>query len=169
MPRMKSLIAAALLLAATSALAADSPVTTVILVRHAERVEADGDVDLVDAGRARAQELARILADVKIDRVFVTQWKRTTQTAQPVLDAKKLTPTRLETGETYAKTLAAAIAEHPGETVLVVGHNTSTVEAMNALGIKYDAKIDHKDYDNLFVVTLADGKAKLLRLHYGVR
>lgn len=165
MPRMKSLIAAALLLAATSALA-DSPMTTVILVRHAERVDADGDVDLVDAGRARAAELASMLADVKVDRVFVTQYKRTVQTAQPVLDAKKLTPTPIPTGDAYAKTLAAAIAEHPGETVLVVGHNTTTVDAMNALGAKYDATIEHKDYDNLFIVTIAGGNAKLLRLHF---
>ncbi|HUP60800.1 MAG TPA: phosphoglycerate mutase family protein [Thermoanaerobaculia bacterium] len=164
---MKSVLVALLL---ASAALAETPVTTVILVRHAERVEADGDVDLVDAGRARAQELARVLADVKIDRVYVTQYKRTTQTAQPLIDATKLEPLRVETGEAYARTVAANIAEkHRGETVLVVGHNTTTVDMLHALGIKYDRKIEHAEYDNLFVVTIADGKAKLLALKYGVR
>src|ERR1044071_5897231 len=58
------------------------PVTTVILVRHAEKkIEPNNnDPDISPAGEARAQEIARLFSDAGITGIYVTQYKRTQQT-----------------------------------------------------------------------------------------
>src|SRR5438093_7590296 len=57
----------------------------VVIVRHAEKAASDGgDPDLSPAGRARAEELARILKDSGITAIFTSEFKRTQQTAAPI-------------------------------------------------------------------------------------
>src|SRR5438132_12240842 len=62
------------------------PVTTVILVRHAEKVidPNNNDPDLSLAGQARAQELARMFGDAGVNAIYATQYKRTQQTVKPL-------------------------------------------------------------------------------------
>src|SRR5437773_8048647 len=64
------------------------PVTTVIVVRHAEKnIEpANPDPDLSPAGQARAQELARMFGDAGVNAIYATQFKRTQQTVKPLGD-----------------------------------------------------------------------------------
>src|SRR5215470_3668124 len=64
------------------------PITTVILVRHAEKkIEPDNpDPDLTPAGVERAQEIAREFAGAGINAIFATQYKRTQQTVKPLSD-----------------------------------------------------------------------------------
>ena len=63
-----------------------SQTTTVILVRHAEQDYASDDRDpiLSAAGEARAEELVRVLREVKIDAIYSTPLHRTRETAKPV-------------------------------------------------------------------------------------
>ena len=56
---------------------------TVVLVRHAERVAAGQDPSLSEAGRARAELLALMLADASISAVYVTDTARSRQTGEP--------------------------------------------------------------------------------------
>ena len=53
----------------------------VVIVRHAEKANGGNDPDLSSAGRARANELARILKDSGITAIFSTEFKRTQETA----------------------------------------------------------------------------------------
>src|SRR2546428_6664179 len=64
------------------------PVTTVILIRHAEKVidPNNPDVDLSPAGQERAQELVRMFADSGINAIYATQYKRTQETVKPLAD-----------------------------------------------------------------------------------
>jgi broad specificity phosphatase PhoE len=64
------------------------PVTTVIVIRHAEKkIEPDNpDPDLSPAGQARAQELVRMFSDAGINAIYATQYKRTQQTVKPLAD-----------------------------------------------------------------------------------
>src|SRR2546430_16945841 len=64
------------------------PVTTIILVRHAEKIidPNNPDVDLSAAGQARAQEVARMFGDAGINAIYATQYKRTQQTVKPLAD-----------------------------------------------------------------------------------
>src|SRR5216683_3149804 len=64
------------------------PVTTVILIRHAEKVidPNNPDVDLSPAGQERAQELVRMFGDAGINAIYATQYKRTQQSVKPLAD-----------------------------------------------------------------------------------
>src|SRR3989454_12655624 len=64
------------------------PVTTVILIRHAEKVidPNNNDPDLSPAGQTRAQELVRMFGDAGINAIYATQYKRTQQTVKPLAD-----------------------------------------------------------------------------------
>src|SRR5438067_11607217 len=64
------------------------PVTTVILIRHAEKVidPNNADPDLSPAGQARAQELVRMFGDAGINAIYATQYKRTQQTVKLLAD-----------------------------------------------------------------------------------
>src|SRR5262245_7231642 len=72
---------------------AAAPAQTVILVRHAERAGGMGpEVGISEAGRCRAETLARMLADAGVRRIYVTDVMRTQQTAQPLAGKLKLQP-----------------------------------------------------------------------------
>ena len=60
----------------------------VFIVRHAEKASTGGnDPDLSVEGQKRADALAQILKDSKITSVFVTEFKRTQETAAPTARA----------------------------------------------------------------------------------
>jgi len=64
--------------------------------------------------------------------------------------------------------VAKILADHAGETVLVVGHSNTTPDVLRQLGIANPPSIADSQYDDLFVVTLATGApARLVRLRYG--
>src|SRR5206468_9114794 len=66
----------------------------VFIVRHAEKASSGGkDPDLSVEGQRRADALARILKDSEITSVFVTEFKRTQETAAPTAKAAGVTAT----------------------------------------------------------------------------
>lgn len=178
MKRIALLFAAAVLLA-TSLAAAPNPVTTVILVRHAEKASQEDNSPLTPAGTERANELARVLTGVKVDAIYTTQYRRVQDTAAPTATAMGVTPVVRQTGPTYAAELAKRIlTENRGQTVLVVGHTTTTIGLLRALGASEaallkalatgDTTMPESQYDNLFVLTDADGAApNVVALRYG--
>jgi phosphohistidine phosphatase SixA len=151
---------------ATSALAQ----STVIFVRHAERADSTpgksptmaSDPDLSDAGRARAAALAEVLKDAGITAIYVTEYKRTQQTAAPLAAAIRVTPIVIKADD--ATGLAAAIKATKGN-ALVIGHSNTVPAAIKALGVPTDVKIGDDDYDSLFVASTGSA-ATLVRLHY---
>lgn len=158
-----------LFLLAASAFANGGPeVTTVILVRHGEKAGPSGDVQLSEEGVARANELARVLAGVKLDAIYTTPYHRTRNTAAPVAEKAGMKAVEVTAGETYAAEMAKIIREkHDGDTVLVVGHSNTTRDVIKALGGDIP-EITDPTYDDLFVVTLVSGKfARVLPLRYG--
>jgi len=146
-------------------------VTTVILVRHAEKVSDEGDPPLSEAGAARANELARVLSDARVSAIYTTQYKRTQNTAAPLATALGVTPKVMRVGKTttYAADVVREILQHhAGKTVLVVGHSNTTVDVLRELGVKELPSIPETQYDDLFVVTLANNAIpKLVALRYG--
>ena len=142
----------------------------VFVVRHAERADtvAGGsammatDPDLSDAGRARAQSLASALKDAAITAIFVTEFKRTQQTAEPLAKALGIKPTIVT-----AKDSAALVEKVKAATsnVLVVGHSNTVPEVIAGLGGQTTVKLSDADFDNLFVVVRGE-KPRLVRIHY---
>lgn len=171
---MRKMLAFLLTLFATAQAGASTqnPVTTVILVRHAEKTaatEMQSDVPLSDAGAARAHELARVLADTHIDAIYTTQFVRTRQTAAPLAKQHEIKAVAVEAGDSYAEDMAKMIrTKHAGETVVIVGHSNTTPAVIRALGVSSAPAISDSQYDDLFIVTLAPGATpRLLTLRYG--
>ena len=160
---MKRTIAVlALLLLPSVALA--QPVAFV--VRHAERADAGmaatTDPDLSDAGRARAQSLAGMLKDARIAHIYVSEFKRTRQTADPLAALLKLEPAVVVQKDIAQ--LPARVKEAGGN-VLIVGHSNTLPAILNALGVTEQITIGDMEFDNLFVVTRG-ATPTLLRLRY---
>ena len=142
----------------------------VFVVRHAERADAVAggspmmatDPELSDAGRARAQSLASALKDAGITAIFVTEFKRTQQTAEPLAKALGIQPTVVT-----AKDLAGLVEKVKASTgnVLVVGHSNTVSDVITRLGVETPVKLSDTDFDNLFVVVGAV-KPTLVRIHY---
>src|SRR5947209_14500127 len=66
----------------------------IFIVRHAEKASTGGkDPDLSVQGQKRADALAHILKDSQITSVFVTEFKRTQETAAPAARAAHVSPT----------------------------------------------------------------------------
>lgn len=166
---MRRVLPLLLALITVAAFAAPPKVTTIIIVRHAEKAGPTGDVPLSDAGHARAEELVRVLGSAGVTAVYDTQFARTQQTAAPLAAALHLTPMHVETTPAYAKTVIRNIdKEHAGATVVVVSHSNTIPDILKALGIAQPPSIGDTQYDDLFVVTRAKGAPpKLTALRYG--
>jgi broad specificity phosphatase PhoE len=136
--------------------------STIFIVRHAEKADSSKDSELSEAGRARAEALAKMLKDKNITAIYATEFKRTQQTAAPLAKALGVTVTTLP-----AKDKGALVAKLRASTgnALVVGHGNTIPDLIKALGISEPINIGENDYDNLFEIVLEE-KPKLIRLHY---
>jgi 2,3-bisphosphoglycerate-dependent phosphoglycerate mutase len=135
----------------------------IFLVRHAEKAAGGGnDPDLSEAGRARAESLATTLKDCMVSAIFVTEFKRTQQTAAPLARLLHLDPAIVP-----AKDSAALLARLRGlgGNALVVGHGNTIPDLLKSLGVTTPTSMEENDYDNLFVMVLGE-KPHLIRLHY---
>jgi broad specificity phosphatase PhoE len=145
------------------------PVTTVIVIRHAEKkIEPNNnDPDLSPAGQARAQELVRMFGDAGINAIYATQYKRTQQTVKPLADKLGLVVNQVNSKNT-ADLVARIRAENSGQTVFISAHNNTTPEIVAALGGPTFPVIPETEFDNLYIVTVyRTGKAKVVKLKYG--
>ena len=136
--------------------------STIFIVRHAEKADATKDPDLSEAGRVRAEALAKMLQDANITAIYATEFKRTQQTAAPLAKALGITVTTLPAENSAA--LIAKLRSSNGN-ALVVGHGNTIADLIKALGISEPINIAENDYDNLFGVVLVE-KPQLIRLHY---
>lgn len=165
--------AVCLLLTSAAALARQAP-TTVLLVRHAEKVMADDtDPALSPAGERRARALVRVAAEAGVSAIYSTPYRRTQATVRPLAEQLGLPVRILEIGpggaEAYAAEQAQRIREeHGGQVVLVVSHSNTVPLIIEALGGPAGPALDESDYDNLFIVRVpATGPVRLIRARYG--
>lgn len=149
-------------------------VTTVIVVRHAEKAADDArDPSLSPAGRERALALAGVLQHSPVAAVYATQFRRTAQTGEPVAARAGIAVTQRPldpaTMPTYFADLAREIqSAHVGQTVLVVGHSNTVPALVQALTGQQVEPLTDADYDRLYVVLLPQsGPPRLLQARYG--
>jgi len=145
------------------------PVTTVIIVRHAEKsIEPNNpDPDLSPAGQARAQEIARMFGDAGVQAIYATQYKRTQQTVTPLASRLGLPIVSVDAKQSSELT-RRILSNNRGQTVFVAGHNNTAPEIVNLLSGENYPQIPESEYDNMFIVTIYRfGKAKVLKVKYG--
>lgn len=146
------------------------PVTTVILVRHAEKVLDDPnnkDPDLTREGNERAQEIAREFGESGINAIYATQLKRTQQTVKPLSDRTGVPITVVEASKPE-EIVSRIQTTNRGQTIFVAGHNNTVPAIVSSLSGDTYPTIPESEYDNLYVVTIYRfGKAKVLKIKYG--
>ncbi|GAA4274678.1 phosphoglycerate mutase family protein [Aquimarina gracilis] len=132
--------------------------TTYFFIRHAEKDITDPkkrDPELTEEGKLRAQKWSKILADIKIDLVFSTDYSRTQNTAKPIAESQNLEilsydPRDLNNKEFQKKTY--------GKTSVIVGHSNTTPFFVNKIVKKEKyTVIDEEEYGKLFIVTIKNG------------
>jgi broad specificity phosphatase PhoE len=169
--RLKFILPLVVVLTAAAPSPSVAPATVVLLVRHAERAPGSGDVPISEAGQARARALAEVGKVAGVQVIITTQFQRTKQTAAPLAEALGLTPVAVTTQADVAKHIAdvaAAVKQHAGKTVLVVGHSNTIPAIVGALGGPKLADLCETEYDNLFTLVLdAEGGVRTVRGKFG--
>lgn len=142
--------------------------TTVLVVRHAEKQWEDGDPPLSEVGWRRAEALLDVVKDAGVSALYGTQYVRTTQTLAPI--AKRLGLEIYSHDAADSEGLARRIlSNHVGEVILVSGHSNTVAEIVAHLGAPQPPPIDDSEYDNLYVVSIptGGGEASFVTLNFG--
>jgi broad specificity phosphatase PhoE len=142
---------------------------TIILVRHAERISGmSADALLSPAGEERARQLSDVLKDAKIQRIYVTEVRRTQQTAQPIALRLHLKPIVVLKKDIDGLASQLRMAGE-NETVLVVGHADTVPLIIEGLGAGTIPAFRDAEYDRMTVVFVdSKGKAQVVTVRYGI-
>lgn len=138
---------------------------TFVIVRHAEKATDDPrDPSLTPVGQARAERLARMLADAELTAVYSTGYRRTQSTAQPTARQHGLPVTTYDAAQPPEVLAARLRAAHPGGTVLVVGHSNTApglAAALCACDVEPMTESAYGRYYRLAAPASADAPARL--------
>lgn len=143
--------------------------TRIFIVRHGEK-EKGVDPVLTPAGNTRAGDLMRRLKDEGIQKIYVSQYKRTQNTGDSLRLQLKI-DTIQYAADTVCDKLVNAIMEHGdfGKTILIIAHSNTIPQIIRKFGVTdYPyGDIPDNEFDNLFLITYKKEKAKLRVMKYG--
>ena len=149
-------------------MASASLVTTVILIRHGERnapMPTNPDPHLNAAGKARAKSLIHVFGQAGIKAIYRSYFARSKETAQPLANHLGLSAIEMDEALQIKNDI---LANHTGQTVLVIGHSDTVPDIINRLGGANLPIINDREFDNLFVVKVfGPSRASMTRLKYG--
>jgi broad specificity phosphatase PhoE len=133
----------------------------VVAIRHADVDPASGtDPPLNPAGQARAEALQRVLGDAGITAIFVSSWRRTQLTAQPLATDLGLVPI---VQDDVADAISAVRALPSTSVVLLVGHTNTIPDLITGLSGPAITPIAAGEFDRLLVLA----RGRLAPLRYG--
>jgi broad specificity phosphatase PhoE len=136
-------------------------VITAMVIRHAERA----NDALTEEGEKRAETLARLLRNQRVDAIFSTNLTRTIETVNNTAERHGLTIQFYNSPQEVAGLIKS---EYKGKIVLVVGHSPTVPQIIEALGVSSAPPVNN-EFNNLFIVTIRhDGIASLVHLKYDV-
>jgi phosphohistidine phosphatase SixA len=144
---------------------AQQSVRTIYLVRHAEKTSSAADATLSPAGMKRAECLANTLKDAGIKQIYVTEAKRTQQTADPVAKQLKITPKVMKADD--PGNLVRDLFYAGSGNTLVVGHSNTLPIVIARMKAGTITPIGDNEYDRLFLITTMEGSSTpVITLHY---
>ncbi len=142
-----------------------SPVATVILVRHAERLNDSDTTSISEAGIGRSKALAHAVRAAGIQRIYVSDKARTNQTAMPTSSQSGVPSVAITANE--IKRYVDSVKAHRGENILIVGHSDTLPLIMSKLGVSNPPPIGRFQFDDLFVVSVFRFRSTMAHLKYG--
>lgn len=135
---------------------------TIYLVRHAEKVpDGSRDPELTKIGMQRSARLADWFGDKNIEDVWSSDYKRTRDTATPIL-AKLETDLVLYDPRNLPEITEKLLAlQH---TALVIGHSNTTPQLARLLCNCEIADMDETEHDRLIMISIHDDKTRVKTL-----
>ena len=134
-------------------------VTTVYIVRHAEKDSASNPADptLSGPGQQRALALRQLLVRHSPAALFTTNTVRARATLAPLAATLKLEPQEYDPRR--GRDLADRInKEYVGKSVVIVGHSNTVLSLIDDFGLVPPVdEIGENDYEYLFTVRLVQG------------
>jgi phosphohistidine phosphatase SixA len=149
----------------------ETAVTKIFIVRHAEK-EAGKDPALTAAGNTRAGDLLRALKNEGIQKIYVSRTRRTQMTGDSMRIQLGIDTVHY-TADTLCDDLINTTMAHSdfGKTILIIAHSNTVPKIIRKLGVlDYpQADIPDNEFDNLFLITYKNEKAKVKKMKYGAK
>jgi len=165
--------AAILILAAAFFYWHSATTTTIVLLRHAEKqVGTIDDAPLSPQGELRATRLAQMFGDAeafgRVGRIYVTDTRRTQQTAAGLAQRLNLKPVVVDNKASPRELARQMLRENRGSLAMVVGHSNTVPQLVAALANSDKVpSIGDEEFDTLYVVTVPTiGRPSVLRMKY---
>ena len=147
--------------------------TTVIVIRHAEKeIGTISDAPLSPLGEQRASRLAQMLGDAetfgRIEQIYVTDTRRTQQTAATLAQRIGLSPQILAAQSNAQQIARQVLKDNRGGRVLVVGHSNTVPDIVRQLaGVDHVPLFADEEFDTMYIVSVPTiGSASVIRLKY---
>ncbi|HET8752759.1 MAG TPA: phosphoglycerate mutase family protein [Salinimicrobium sp.] len=141
--------------------------TTYYFIRHAEKDVSDpanADPVLNEKGQKRAEKWAEVFSEVPLDMIYVSQYQRTRQTAEPIAKAHNISISTYSTSKLNDPDFQA---KTKGKTVLVVGHSDINPEFANYIMEEEVFKqIEDSQSGSLYIITVSPSGEKSSQLLY---
>lgn len=136
----------------THTAAQDTPVSKIILVRHAEKANDDPkDPSLSEKGKKRAVLLAALLKDVPVDAFYATPYKRTTETISVLARANGKEISTYNPSD--KNSISAMVQAGKGKTIVIAGHSNTVPPMVNTLIGKDEYPLmDDGDYGKIWIL-----------------
>ena len=149
---MRLMLIAALLALTGCTTTPPAPTPTYLVMRHLHTPEGQRDPDLTAEGQAAAARLPTLFASERPAAIFVSNYRRSRQTAAPLAAALGLTPIVYDPADTPA--LVARLQSGPWP-VLVVGHSNTVPDIVAQLGGTRPAPLSHPDFGDVWRIDAA--------------
>ena len=127
------------------------------LIRHAEKLridKTDRNPKLNEKGILRAEKWKEVLKNIKLDKIYSTDYYRTIETANPTSKSQNIDITIYSPSNIDYKNFKEI---NKGKKVLIVGHSNTIPNFVNGL-IEEDfyEQIDDLNNSNLYLVNICD-------------
>ncbi len=144
---MRHLLLALACIFALPAFAQEAPI---YITRHYDTPAGERDPDLLPQGKARAEKLAAWFYGRTLKAIYVTDFKRTRQTAAPLAATLGVDVETYDPRDTPAIIARAKLAGGP---VLIVGHSNTVPDLVAQLGGKRPVDLRHEDFGDIWEVS----------------
>ncbi|MEZ4838649.1 phosphoglycerate mutase family protein [Flavobacterium sp.] len=143
---------------------AQSEVTTLYLIRHAEKVDNSNDPELSEEGIKRAVRWTKLFEKKSIDIFYTTLTKRTQMTCSTIATSKQKNVLFYDAKKFSLK---ETIEKHRGKTILIVGHSNTIPNQINILlNDEIYLQMNENEFENLYTITVIADKIEHKLTHH---
>lgn len=146
-----------------------SPPRQIYLLRHAEKALSDPaakerDPKLSDEGRARAEALVGLFREVRVTRLYASEWRRTQETLLPLSIASGVEIRVRPASDVDA--LVRELEQDYYPVAVVCGHSNTVPLIAQGLGLRETIAVGEGDFGDVFQLVFEMRGVTLTRLRY---